>query len=260
VSDLHVSRDGVFEPDTFEAGLARVSALAPDVVVASGDLTDWGLRPEFERARALLARFPAPVLTCLGNHDARREGWRVYEELFRPRYYRERVGGLDFLVLDSSQPDLDEGEVGREQRAWLARELRTCALPIVVLHHHTVPVPNTGREMNVLRDAGGLLYALDEFEVPLVLGGHRHYPWAWRLNTTLIAHAGTFSSEKRNWPAGFNLVEVTPERLSVELHAFPGEEARPLADVPLPRRWGGEAPRRLHGVHEGGLAPLAGER
>lgn len=256
VSDIHCMNGGVFEPERFEAGLRRVNEMQPDVVVVSGDLTDGGLRPEYERVRRLLDRFDAPVLTCLGNHDARREGWRVYEELFRERYYHEHFHGADFLVLDSSQPDQDEGEVGREQREWLTQELKHCTFPIVVVHHHTVPIPNTGREMNVMRDAGGLLYVLDAFDVPLVLGGHRHYPWAWRLNELLVTHTGTFSSNKRNWPSGFNLIELAPDNVRVTLENFDEGRSLELANVPIPERWGGFERKRMHQVHEGGLHPL----
>jgi len=256
VSDLHFTRGHVFEPESWDAGVRYVNELDPDVVVASGDFTDWGLRSEWEMAVERLRELRAPVVPCLGNHDARREGWRVYEDLFGcKRYYARRHGGVDFIVLDSSQPDLDDGEVGREQRGWLRDRLREATFPVVVLHHHLVPIPNTGREMNICRDAGGVLKVLDEWKVPLVLGGHRHMPWAWRVNDTLLAHAGTFSSNKRQMPPSFNYVEVARDRIRIELVKFLTDERTFVAEATPPARWGGGADSNVEQVHEAGLKP-----
>lgn len=254
VSDVHITTSGIFEPESWEAGVAAVNAAEPDVVVLSGDHTDWGLRSEWEIVRERLRDFTAPLVTCLGNHDARREGWRVYEEMFGcNRYYARKVRDVDFVVLDSSQPDLDDGEIGREQRGWMRDRLREAEFPVVVLHHHLVPIPNTGRETNICRDAGGVLKVLDEFEVPLVLGGHRHMPWAWRLNGTLLAHAGTFSSNKRQMPPSYNWVEVGRDRIRVELVKFMTDERTPVAEVEPPARWGGREQPQVAQVHEAGI-------
>lgn len=258
VSDLHCTSGGVWQPEAWDAGVEILNEMRFDAVLVSGDFTDWGLRSEWEEIVPRLSEIRAPLITCLGNHDARREGWRVYEEMLgRERYEARRVGNVDFVVLDSSQPDLDDGEVGREQRGWLRDRLREAELPVVVLHHHLVPIPNTGREMNICRDAGGVLKILDEWQVPLVLGGHRHMPWAWKLGETLIAHAGTFSSNKRQMPHSFNAVTIGEERIQVELvkfHADGNHERSFVADAAIGERWGGEAKSEVEPVLEGGLS------
>lgn len=257
VSDVHFTSGGVWQPEAWDAGVEILNEMRFDAVLLSGDFTDWGLRSEWERIVPRLAEIRATKITCLGNHDARREGWRVYEELVgRERYYHERVKGIDFVVLDSSEPDLDDGEIGREQRGWMRDRLRESEFPVVVLHHHLVPIPNTGREMNICRDAGGVLKVIDEWQVPLVLGGHRHMPWAWRINSTLIAHAGTFSSNKRQMPHSFNTVEISEDCIRVELVKFwpdGNHEASPVAEVPIGERWGGSARDRVQQVHEAGI-------
>ena len=254
ISDLHCTRGGVWEPEAWDQGVERLNALDLDAVLVSGDFTDWGLRYEWEMIVPKLDEIRAPRITCLGNHDARREGWRIYEQLLgRPRYYAERVKGVDFVVLDSSEPDLDDGQVGREQRGWMRDRLREANFPVVVIHHHLVPIPNTGREQNICRDAGGVLKVIDEWQVPLVLGGHRHMPWAWRINSTLICHAGTFSSNKRQMPHSFNVVTIDKDRITVDLHKFPMDEVTPLADVCVPERWGGSARDGVQQVPEAGL-------
>ena len=43
------------------------------------------------------------------------------------------------------------------------------------------PMPGTGRERNIVNDAGDTLETLQRANVDLVLSGHKHVPYAWRL-------------------------------------------------------------------------------
>ena len=45
-----------------------------------------------------------------------------------------------------------------------------------MLHHHLLPVPGTGRERNVVYDAGDAIECLQRAGVNLVLSGHKHVP------------------------------------------------------------------------------------
>ena len=66
----------------------------------------------------------------------------------------------------------------------------------MALHHHVIPIPKTGRERNVLTDAGDVLKTLTDHEVDLVLAGHKHVPNIWKMNNTLFVNAGSLSSNK----------------------------------------------------------------
>ena len=67
VSDLHV---GAREDLSAASGLAAlVERVAPELVVASGDLTHQGTRAQHERAASLLKELGVPVLAVPGNHD-----------------------------------------------------------------------------------------------------------------------------------------------------------------------------------------------
>jgi Icc protein len=63
-----------------------------------------------------------------------------------------------------------------------------------VLHHHLLPIPGTGRERSTVMDAGDLLEVLVHAGVNVVLSGHKHVPYVWRLENTFIVNAGTVSS------------------------------------------------------------------
>jgi 3',5'-cyclic AMP phosphodiesterase CpdA len=88
------------------------------------------------------------------------------------------------------------------------------------MHHHLIPVPGTGRERNIVSDAGDFLLALSRTGVDLVLCGHKHVPNCWRLEDQLIVNAGTACTTRvrgRVKPC-YNVVEVAPESVKVTLH------------------------------------------
>ena len=68
LSDLHFGR---VDPDLAGEPLrdTGAQALAPDVVVVSGDLTQRAKSEEFEAARAWLDTLPGPQIIVPGNHD-----------------------------------------------------------------------------------------------------------------------------------------------------------------------------------------------
>ena len=67
-------------------------------------------------------------------------------------------------------------------------------LRVFVLHHHLLPVPGTGRERNIVYDAGDAIECLQRAGVNLVLCGHKHVPYAWRLENLFVINTGTVSS------------------------------------------------------------------
>ena len=220
ISDLHCGKSWMFKEDYLEKGIKLVKELDPDVTLVTGDLTDWGLESEFEVALHHLDKLDEPWYTVPGNHDARHEGYKVFEKLGRrsSRIFVQEHEGLLLAGVDSSEPDIDEGHVGRDQTAWLGKQLKDAGpdyLPIVFLHHHLVPVPNTGRERNVLVDSGEVLLKLFDFGIPLVLTGHKHTPWVWNLNGLVVSTAGTVSCERTAIPNSFSIIEIDDDGLVI---------------------------------------------
>ena len=86
-----------------------------------------------------------------------------------------------------------------------------------MLHHHLLPVPGTGRERNIVNDAGDALECLQRAGVDLVLSGHKHVPYAWRLEDLFIVNAGTVSSSRLRGHGRpcYNVVEVDGTHVSV---------------------------------------------
>src|SRR5690349_7668948 len=79
ITDFHIKARGrlgyrvVDTASCLAAAVAAVVALdpRPDVVVATGDLTDFGRPEEYELLAELLAPLPMPVYLVPGNHDER---------------------------------------------------------------------------------------------------------------------------------------------------------------------------------------------
>jgi Icc protein len=241
LSDLHV-HGARFDANALTAAVEEIGGAEPDLVVVAGDLTEDGYPDQQEAAaRALEPLEGRRQVVIPGNHDARHVGYLWFEETFgcRQTAFREVLGGLDvaLVAIDTSKPDLDEGEVGREHYAWIEESLPADAdLRVFVCHHHLVPIPLTGREANQVRDAGEVLALLSRCGADIVLSGHRHVPWVWPLAGVLIVNSGTVSTHRARGfrkPA-YNLLTVDEETIHVELRV-PGGERRSVGV--FPRQW-----------------------
>ena len=237
MSDIHVGA-GLFRPDLLSSAIEETNALSPDLVVVAGDLTTEGYRWEFEEAKGYLGRLDCPnVVVAMGNHDARHVGYRHFEEFFgmRERAVAVRApdGEAKVVTIDSTKPDLDEGEVGREHYAWIDSEFRGWdkGPKILVIHHHILAVPGTGRDVNILRDAGDVMAILRELEVDMVLSGHRHVPYVWSISGVRIVHSGTVSSMRvrGTMPPSYNIIEYDSEKVEITLKEPGKDEGEPLA-------------------------------
>jgi Icc protein len=240
ISDPHVGSP-YFVPNLMHRVLVELNELDPDVVICSGDLTNEGYRQEYKNWLAYAQRITAPVYTVPGNHDARNVGYVRFEETFGSRDSRLRfeARGVEvaLVAVDSSKPDLDEGEIGREHYPWIEEGFAGSAdLRIFACHHHLVAIPGTGRERNQVLDAGDVLALLRRNEVDLVLSGHRHVPYVWPIAGMFVVHSGTVSTLRTrgfDHPA-YNLIRVEDGRIAVELR-IPGGDRRDLGEYP--RDW-----------------------
>jgi 3',5'-cyclic AMP phosphodiesterase CpdA len=248
LSDVHVG-GGRYREELLRSAIEEVNGVEPDLVVVAGDLTDEGYPDQYPVARRELAALACPnVVRVPGNHDARNVGYLHYEDTFGTRDSRERLDcnglAVALVAVDSSKPDIDEGEIGREHYAWIEEGFAGEAdLRVFVCHHHLVPVPGTGRERNQVLDAGDVLALLRRCGVDLVLSGHRHVPYVWPIAGMLLVHSGTVSTLRtRGFPhPAYNLIRVEEGRISVELRV-PGGERRSLGNYP--RDWPGDLSAR----------------
>ncbi len=229
ISDFHVGSIS-FQKELLLQSIDAINDMAPDVTIITGDLTENGYNIEMEAAAEYIQMIKTPLLVVPGNHDARHVGDQCFREIIMERYGNLKIiDGLKILGLDSSEPDLNYGKIGRAQQAWMEEELEDATnkdmQKVIALHHHIIPVPRTGRERNVLSDAGDILYSLIEKDADVVLSGHKHVPHVWMVKDTAFATAGTVSSLKLRGkdPASFNTVNINDDYIEILLNTADGK-------------------------------------
>ena len=146
VSDFHAGSP-YFVANLMDRAVVELNELKPDVVAVTGDLTNEGFKQEYQVAKDYLDRLECPhVLVIPGNHDSRNVGYVHFEHLFGPRGVVLHTGDISIVGVDSTQPDLDYGTIGRSRYAWLEEQFAQPArFRIFMLHHHLLPIPGTGR-------------------------------------------------------------------------------------------------------------------
>lgn len=232
ISDVHTGEPN-FQHDVMARLIEKINVMNPDVVIVAGDLTSAGYQEEFMEAAALISQIEPPKMIIPGNHDARNVGWVHFENLFGPRYSRrrvefdevraERLGATGFTVVgvDSSEPDINEGKVGRDRYPWIVSQFDDPDdIKVFAIHHHLVSIPGTGRERNIVQDAGDLLAQLTSLDIDLIVSGHKHVPFFWGINGILIANSGTCSTKRLRGltPSSWNEIEIDASTIKVFLH------------------------------------------
>ena len=158
LSDIHCGSP-FFDPQLLRHAVEEVRSVAPDLVLVGGDLTTDGYAHEFRDAQNHLEPLLEAELTTVvipGNHDAKNVGYLHFVDSFGPGdvpgkgdrvlHLTGSAGqAVTVVAMDSTKPDLAEGEIGRERYSWIRQQFSAPAdLRIFALHHHLVPVPGTG--------------------------------------------------------------------------------------------------------------------
>jgi len=160
-----------------------------------------------------------------GNHDYRSTGYLLFKEFFPFSQVTESDDAV-IIILSSARPDRDDGEVGHRQNLWLEHTLEKHKdkTKIVAIHHHIIPVPDTGADQITIVDAGDVLRSLIKSKTNLVLCGHRHRPWRWRIEDMLVVHAGSVSCEKLRgfFCNSYNIIEIKNKKIDAKLKIVGG--------------------------------------
>jgi 3',5'-cyclic AMP phosphodiesterase CpdA len=232
ISDVHCG-EVTFDGDLFDRTVERINRMRPDVVVVAGDLTAAGYEWEFEEAARRLADIEAPRIVIPGNHDSRNVGYVHFERFFGDRFSSLRIPfdeeraerlaatGITVVGVDSSEPDLNDGHVGRDHYPWIKEQFSNDEdIKVFAIHHHLVSIPGTGRERNIITDAGDLLGELSSLDIDVILSGHKHVPFFWGLNGMLICNSGTVSTKRVRGltPPSFNEIKIDASTIKCYLH------------------------------------------
>jgi 3',5'-cyclic AMP phosphodiesterase CpdA len=255
ISDLHFGR---VRPEMALALARSLRALAPELVVVSGDLTQRARTSQFRAGQRFLDRLERPCLVVPGNHDLpvhrpvgrfRRplDAWQRYiSPDAAPRFVSDQVAVLGLDTTKSWR--WMSGGATRPRLEHLRGDL--CGLPpgrwrVLVTHHPVLPPPL--RRPKPWQAAVARL--AHECGLHLALSGHHHRALSktWRRGGLLVVSAGaSLSSRLRTEANSFNLLHLEPGRVVVRVMAWDGAayaEARRQAFRLEAGAWQAEGPR-----------------
>jgi 3',5'-cyclic-AMP phosphodiesterase len=151
-------------------------------VLISGDLADHAADAEYEQVRELAARLEAPLYVLPGNHDDRgvlRRHFGLAGTDADPVQYAVELGPLRLVVLDSTRPGEDRGELDADRLDWLEATLAAApdAPTLLALHHPPLVMGIPAHDEYGLPAANR--QALGEIveahpQVRRIVGGHVH--------------------------------------------------------------------------------------
>ena len=241
LTDVHFGR--IAYPEIVEVLVAEVDALAADLVIVSGDLTQRARPWQFEEAVAMLKAFTAPVLVIPGNHDVYAWWHRPFLRMFNPlRRYRQYVtedmtptferDGVAVLGVNSAFGwTIKHGWIRRrvhERIVSFFGEPRGEAFKILAIHHHLTRIDALGNH-DVAYRARPTFEAVAEAGVDLVLCGHLHVAHVEAAELVpgrrlVIASGGTATCNRWREPQiganYYNVIEVTPGRFTIEARRY----------------------------------------
>jgi 3',5'-cyclic AMP phosphodiesterase CpdA len=235
ISDIHCNEGTDFNPKMFDTAAKIVNKVDADLVFISGDLTTDGLISEYELAKEKLKQIEGKLVIVPGNHDERNLGWKLFPEFFGDTDFIQNYDDVILVGLASSEPDKDEGHLGRGRHIKIEEGIKKKKTTIIGFHHHLIPIPNSGRETNIIEDAGETLDIILKNEVPLVMMGHRHVPWAVKIHKTLLVNAGTFSCNRTRAHFGytFNIIDIDDDEIEVTVVDIKRDKKRKMIEFNL---------------------------
>ncbi len=237
-------------PMRLQESARRIGDWEADAIIGGGDFVHGGfdstpsqMAPRFELCHRFLESLGRPIEAVPGNHDMvgvrgeapQPDPYRLFREWFGVPTLTRRfdVRGYRFFVLKSVRPvegDLRyHGEIGEEQRAWLARELAATPhdQPLVLCSH--IPLRTTFKQVQenpgaplppnlVVQDANETLALFAAHRLVLVLSGHLHVNEWIRWNDQHFLMGGAlcgkwWRGDNLGTAPGFGLIEIQDGRL-----------------------------------------------
>ena len=258
ITDTHVVTEG----EMLTSGEVLAEALQqlvreadPDLIVASGDLTNRGELAELSRFREAIETVATPVFSLFGGHDGNEERHgevsqaghtftRHFELVLGPSYYSFDWGGRHFVFYPNEQSFFSpEDQARKEVWFWTDLELQPADREIVVVVHTPPPV--------------SFLEALSRYNVRLVLHGHWHSSKVFSYGEMVVAATPPFCFGGIDTsPRGYRVARFGEEETEVEIRALkPTSVSPPSEDTPveiafdeigLRLRWEQQLPGGLH--------------
>ena len=257
VSDLHTGTRE--DPEVAEALARLVEEIRPEVVVASGDLTNRGRAAEHGRAHALLASLGIPVVAVPGNHDLPytfpkrfASPWREFERVWGSTEPTYASAAFHVVGLNSARPYRHQsGRITDAQLHGAAARLgeaAPAAYRVVVLHHHMIGAPWRAARKRPVARRNHVLRELVSAGADLIVAGHIHQAAvserhefevvgdAPSVVVSIAPGLGQPRPHRLGEARGLHVYEIDPESLTVLTHVWAGGGWELTARRIFPRR------------------------
>jgi 3',5'-cyclic AMP phosphodiesterase CpdA len=247
LSDLHFGRTN---PATLRPLLDAAKALAPHLVLVSGDLTQRARAWQFREAAEFLAVLPKPQVVVPGNHDV--PLYNVFDRFVRPLANYRRYVNPDLqpfygdeeiaaIGINTARSLTFKGGRINELQVEAARQ-RLRGLPErvtkVLVTHHPFDLPEGHPDDDLVGRARMAMEAFVACGADVIVSGHLHVSHTGHTSiryripgrSALLVQAGTATSTReRGEPNSFNVLRIDRPRIIVERHVFDDEARRFVA-------------------------------
>ena len=204
ISDIHI-RDhlGMFgelvdTSKTLEKAIQLLNALdpQPDVVLATGDLTDDGTKEQYSQFLEIISPLNAPLLPLPGNHDDYSEFINAFSSILPDEIPENHCSyvidnfPVRLIALDTSLPGRHDALFSEDHELWLSKALSQEKEKPTLLFTHFPPF-ETGinfMDLSGLKSADRLEKIIrNNPQVKLVVAGHVHRPIQTSFASTMIS-------------------------------------------------------------------------
>ena len=187
ITDTEVNDKNPEPAQRLARAIREINVIAPDVVLATGDLTYDGRAKQYDILIDLFRRLEVPVFTQIGNADYHGDESIYFGRLNAYRDYAVDVGGLHLSALDSGTnykqskgaynlvTDNQGTGLSDDQVAWLQDDLsRAPAGSARLAFMHFPAVSQLGNKGSIHFNRERFKQICERGRVALVLGGHTH--------------------------------------------------------------------------------------
>ena len=233
LSDLHFGR---VDKQLISPLVSAVTAIKPDLVAVSGDLTQRARSQQFREARAFLDALPQPQIVVPGNHDVPMHN--VFSRFVRPldKYKRHITDDLQPVYQDNEivvvgvntarSLTIKGGRINEDQVANIRQRLCEVDDKLVktVVTHHPFDLPEGYNDRDLVGRSKMAMTGLADCGADLFLAGHLHVShtghtakrYNIRGHSALVVQAGTASSTRGRGEANsFNVIRIQRPGISV---------------------------------------------
>lgn len=154
--------------------LVRTNGHRPDLLLATGDLSQDGSPASYQRLRQLLEQTDWPIRCLPGNHDDPGQLRQTMGQWAQPV---TDIGAWRIISLDSTVPGSNAGHLDEEAFETLERAAALAGNRhlLIALHHNPVPMDNGYTDTMMVDNAQTLFQRLADLpRAKVLLWGHVH--------------------------------------------------------------------------------------